>query len=224
MPKSQIQAAIKAEKLGECAKDYCSRKCACIAKRTRIKFECDNCKKTTAKVPSQWCQNNFCSQSCSASFHNARRNYGYRRSKIEIFIEDRLREKYPNLDILFNSKSIITSELDIYIPSLHLAFEINGICHYRPIYGEKKFLGIQRSDARKKERCRELSIALYIIDVSDQGNFTIQSSQKYLDSITELIEKKMVLRAGLQPARSFEHSILSGACMAIPPPEHLTVN
>ena len=32
----------------------------------------------------------------------------------------------------------INSELDVYVPSLNLAFELNGIFHYEPIYGEKK--------------------------------------------------------------------------------------
>jgi len=47
---------------------------------------------------------------------------------------------YPDLVIHFNKKDAINSELDIYIPSLKLAFELNGIFHYEPIFGKENFL------------------------------------------------------------------------------------
>ena len=76
--------------------------------------------------------------SCAATYNNKNKTHGTRRSKLECFIEKKLSELYPDLTIHYNQKDTINSELDIYIPSFKLAFELNGIFHYEPIYGEEK--------------------------------------------------------------------------------------
>lgn len=58
--------------------------------------------------------------------------------------------------------------MDIYIPVLSLAFELNGIFHYEPIYGEGKLLSIQNNDDRKFQACLEHDIELCIINSSEQ--------------------------------------------------------
>ncbi len=45
-------------------------------------------------------------------------------SKLEKWLALQLVTLYPNLDFHFNDKMTIKSELDIYLPSLKLAFEI----------------------------------------------------------------------------------------------------
>lgn len=130
----------------------------------------------------------FCNQSCSASFNNKNKTYGTRRSKLEIYLEQKLTEFYPNLKILYSNKTIIGSELDIYIPSLKLAFELNGIFHYEPIFGNKKLNQTQNNDSNKFQLCQKNNISLCIIDTSSQKRFTEQSSQKFLDIITSIID------------------------------------
>ena len=110
--------------------------------------------------------NVFCSRSCAATFNNRHKSYGYRRSKLEIYIEEQLAIDFPNLPIMFNSKTAIESELDIYVPSLSLAIELSGIVHYKPIYGIDKFMQIQNNDNHKIICCHERSIKLITIDVS----------------------------------------------------------
>ena len=90
-------------------------------------------------------KNNFCSRSCSATFNNKNKTYGTRRSKLEVFLEKELIKLYPDLLFHFNRKDTINSELDIYIPSLKLAFELNGIFHYEPIYGDNKLSPLDKS-------------------------------------------------------------------------------
>ena len=70
------------------------------------------------------------------------------------------------LDISYNKKDIIESELDIYIPSLKLAIELNGIVHYEPIYGSDKLTKIQNNDKQKSIRCYEAGIEFATIDTS----------------------------------------------------------
>ena len=90
--------------------------------------------------------------------------------------------------MIFNGKDTINSELDIYIPSLKLAFELNGIFHYEPIYGKDKLQSIKNNDTRKFQACIEKGISLCIVDSSQQKRFSPKSSQKYLDIIVNIIE------------------------------------
>ena len=92
--------------------------------------------------------------------------------------------------INFCNKEVIGSELDIYIPSLKLAFEIQGIFHYEPIFGQEKLDQIQKNDLEKIQRCEELNIKLIHIDTRTQKRFTEKSSEKYLKEIFTEITKR----------------------------------
>lgn len=170
---------------------FCSLKCHGLFNTTlnTQKVQCLNCNIVFSKKNSAIAKSpkHFCSQSCAALFNNKNKTHGTRRSKLEIWMELKLKELYPNLEILFNSKQIIGSELDIYIPSLKLAFELNGVFHYEPIYGKDKLNQIQNNDSNKFQKCQEKEISLCIIDTSSQKYFTELSSQKYLDIICKII-------------------------------------
>jgi hypothetical protein len=150
---------------------------------------CKNCNKKFLKPHSQIkkTRNNFCSNSCSATYNNTHKTTGNRRSKLEFWLEAELSKLYPELNILYCDKNIINSELDIYIPSLKLAFELNGIFHYEPIFGEEKLKQIKNNDKRKFQACLEKNIELCIIDTSNLSYFKIESAKKYLNIIIDII-------------------------------------
>lgn len=153
---------------------------------------CTNCNKILQRKPSTLRSDNFfCSQSCAATYNNKNKKYGTRRSKLEIYLEEQLRILYPDLEFHFNQKDTINSELDIYIPSLKLAFELNGIFHYEPIYGEDKLSKIQNNDQRKFQACIENGIELCIIDTSQVKYLKKHILEKYLKIISNVIELKM---------------------------------
>jgi hypothetical protein len=139
-------------------------------------------------------KNHFCSRSCSATYNNTHKKTGNRRSKLEVWLEEELGHLFPNLNILYNEKKAINSELDILIPEFNLAFELNGIFHYEPIFGESKLSKIKNNDLRKMQACLENNIELCIIDASSLKYFKPENAQKYLDIVVKIIEKKIKLR------------------------------
>lgn len=178
--------------------EYCSNKCQ-GAKRTEKSYKLVNClncntsfKKSLGEINKT--ANHFCSKSCAATFNNKNKTYGSRRSKLEIYLEQQLTLLYPNLEIVYSSKQTIGSELDIYIPSLNLAFEIQGIFHYEPIFGQEKLEQIQKNDLEKIEKCKELNIQLIQIDTRNQRRFTEKSSKEFLDLIINRITSDPVTR------------------------------
>jgi len=192
---------------------YCSGKCQHKAHITKELVTCKQCGKEFYKVASQVKKhpNNFCCSSCAATYNNTHKTKGYRRSKLELFLEKELNILYPKLEIHYSRKDTINSELDIYIPSLKLAVELNGIFHYEPIYGEEKLKQTQNNDNRKFQACLEKGIELCIIDTSGQKRFTELSSKPFLEIIVNLINTKLsnnknVLQDGILPTNH------SGVC------------
>jgi hypothetical protein len=170
---------------------FCGRDCvyAYRHKDCRFNVTCNCCGKEFTKVKCQIVEggNNYCSNSCNATYINTHKTFGTRRSKLEIWLEDKLTKLYPDLDIHYGRKDAINSELDIYIPSMKLAFELNGIFHYEPIFGKDKLDKIQNNDNRKFQACLEQGIELCIIDTSSQKYVKDSTCQKFLDIIVNIL-------------------------------------
>lgn len=167
-------------------------------KHSKIKIKCPNCSKILFISQSRnndnkrkKCKNSFCNSSCAATYNNKNKTHGSRRSKFELYIEKELVKLFPKINIAFNGKNTINSELDVFIPDLKIAFEINGIFHYKPIYGEEKLKQIQKNDKLKKIQCKKNNIKLYIVDISKQKRFTIDSSLTYLNFIQKTINEHL---------------------------------
>ncbi|MDY7013671.1 MAG: hypothetical protein SVX43_08735 [Cyanobacteriota bacterium] len=174
-------------------RQFCSQECQWLARNKRKQVICTCCGRTFIKEAAQIqkTKNNFCSQSCSASYSNRHKTKGNRRSKLESWLESQLSLLYPDLEIHYNRKDAINAELDIYIPSLSLAIELNGVFHYEPIYGEDKLLQIQNNDARKIKVCLEQGIELKLINTSKFACFKVDKAQKYLQMVTQSIDRKL---------------------------------
>jgi len=170
---------------------FCCFQCSRNFLKKSVNLQCVSCNKIINKTPSLIKQsksgNYFCSRSCAATYNNTHKKHGTRISKLEKWLEIKLIELYPNLEFHFNRKDAINSELDIYIPSLKLAFELNGIFHYEPIYGEDKLQKIQNNDNRKFQACLENGIEFCGIDTSQQKYFKEKTSFKYLNIIISII-------------------------------------
>lgn len=61
------------------------------------------------------------------------------RSKCEQYFQNVLDLIFHNLHIEYNNRKILNPyEIDIWIDSLKLGFEINGGMHYKPAFGPRK--------------------------------------------------------------------------------------
>lgn len=176
--------------------DICSPKCKGEYQRTGAILSCEICGqkiyRKQADIKKSKSKYAFCSRSCSATYNNKFGiPHGTRRSKLEKWLNEHLNIVYPNMEIDYNKKDAINAELDIYIPSLKLAFELNGIFHYEPIFGNDKLVRTQNNDNRKFQACLEKGIELCVIDISGQKYFKENTSQKYLDIIINIITEKI---------------------------------
>lgn len=107
------------------------------------------------------------------------------RSQGEELIIALLRLSFPGLKIVRNDKSVLgRQEIDIHIPTHKIAIEVQGITHYREIYGAQRFIESQERDARKKKNLEELGFTLIEINIS---NFTkenlYQELKKYANAV-----------------------------------------
>ncbi len=190
--KHVIQMGINPQHENTCS--FCSRRCLRLHYHTPPAIcHCEWCQTSFTKNISRHkkTKHHFCCQSCSAKYNNAHKTKGTRISKLEVWLASKLPTLYPNLEFHFNRKDAINGELDIFIPSLKLAFELNGIFHYEPIFGPEKLTSIQNNDMRKSQACLEQGIELCLIDVSSLSYFKEQKAVKFLTIIQNIINLKL---------------------------------
>lgn len=173
--------------------EFCNLQCLGRTKQTKVSCLCSECKIPFTKLSNQFNKtaNHFCSQQCSGIYFQKNKKTGTRRSKLETYLEKELIIAYPTLEIHYNRRDTIDAELDIFIPSLNIAFELNGIFHYEPIYGLDKLDKTISNDKRKFQACLEHNIELCIIDTSNQKYFKENNSVQYLNIIKDIVNKKL---------------------------------
>lgn len=189
--KNHIQSALTGKRSHRFK--HCSPRCQSIDKGGLVECKCAECGVSFEKHLSQMrrTKNHFCSTKCAGKHSAAHKTTGTRRSKLECWIEERLTERYPHLPISYNKTQDIEAELDVCIPSLKLAFELNGIFHYEPIFGSDKLEQIKRRDQNKFAICRERGIGLCVIDTSHIKYHKPKTAQPILDIITRIIDETM---------------------------------
>lgn len=178
---------------------FCSSSCAMKfihPKSPDVIVQCEGCK-TKFSLEGKEFRNRqkrhkgfFCSHSCTAKYYNFQSNKFMRSvSKLEKWLHQELLSRYPTLEILYNNRTICDGlELDLVFPSLQLAVECNGIFHYKPVFGKNR-LDIQISnDYKKRLICEQKRIELLVIDTSTPNKFSIETSIKYLKTITDAID------------------------------------
>ena len=173
LQKNHVQRAIKKTKG---TAEFCSQKCHQQSKSIMKEIKCEQCEVVILRrlcdinrikkgSPAKY---NFCSISCSTTYHNQHKTFGIKRSKAEIYLCNQIKNTFPTLVINECDRDVLPSklELDIYMPTIKLAIELNGPVHYLPIFGEDRLNKQQSRDSIKIKEAIEFKIRLLIIDIS----------------------------------------------------------
>lgn len=145
-------------------------------------------------------KSSYCSGSCRnlhLKLHTHAHSSGTSRSKIEKFVEAKLKLEYKDTKFRFNDKTTIQYELDIYLPDLKLAFELNGVFHYIPIHGKHVLEKIQYRDKQKIIQCQQQGIKLHTIELENKY-FTEERKNKVYDYISKIIRDT---QGGIEPPK-----------------------
>ena len=175
-----------ASKIKRSANHFCSRECSSKNKDQKVEVKCLNCNKFFLKKHDQIQKKprHCCSIQCYRILAKYNKNWGSSRSKLEIYVEQKLTEELT-LNISYNDTSI-GYELDIYSPEMSFAIELNGVFHYKAIFGEKSLLKRQEIDRLKAEECVKRNIKLIVINVSEDKD-NKRTLEKRYNEIKSLI-------------------------------------
>lgn len=80
-------------------------------------------------------------------------------------------------------------EIDILIPEKNIAIELNGPCHYIPIFGEQELKKTQNKDIIKKQKMQDLKLHFFQINI--MGNR--KKSQNILQYSYDNYIKKLLI-------------------------------
>ncbi len=169
---------------------FCSRACSGKHHTKKVEVICLVCDKKFLKPFDRIAKRprHCCSPECAIELVKFQKGWGGRRSKLEIYVEEKLKKEF-DLKFLFN-ETTIGYELDIHIPEIDLAIEINGITHYEPIYGEDIFKKRQYIDGQKIKECLSRNIKLEILKVSRDKNYP-QVLEKRYQEIKNMIQNRI---------------------------------
>lgn len=171
---------------------FCSEYCSNQYKSKKQEVVCLVCKKPFLKKLSEILrrERHCCSKECAVILQRYFKNWGSNRSKLEKAIEKHLTEIF-SFTIDYN-KTDIGYELDIYIPHLNQAIEINGIFHYEPIFGKDELLRRQKVDKLKAEECIKRNINLIVINVSKDKQSKKVMTQR-INEVVDIIRERINL-------------------------------
>lgn len=109
------------------------------------------------------------------------------RSQAESILIDLLRFHFKKLKITTNDRSVLgRQEIDVFLPEIQFAIEIDGPTHSKPIFGQATFERMQEADARKSKKLDELGIKLYRVALPEK-------SSDYYSFLKSEVSNKLVI-------------------------------
>jgi len=108
-------------------------------------------------------------------------------SKIEKHVYNYFSQALAGKEVKHSDWSVLKNqEIDISIPSLKVAIEVQGPAHFFPFYGEKKLKQRQEGDNRKYERLEKLGWKLYCVGAA------MQISRQQVESQCDVIIRELL--------------------------------
>ncbi len=142
---------------------FCSQDCFDIFQDQKTEVKCEKCGKKVWKSPSAMKERHyFCSRQCFSRYAFS-----------ESFVETEFEKLIKPLGIPYyrNNRSVLHGcaknggglELDFYFPTIKFAVEVNGACHYKPIYGQNTLVQVKFRDRNKRRACKRRGIILRVV-------------------------------------------------------------
>jgi very-short-patch-repair endonuclease len=110
-------------------------------------------------------------------------------SNLEKFVCEALEEK--GYKVLFHKQGLIVNdnlELDLFVPSVKTAIEIDGPSHYEPIWGEEKFKKTMQADQDKNSLLLKAGYSIVRIKNTRKNN-TQKFRRELMEKLVETLEK-----------------------------------
>ena len=109
-------------------------------------------------------------------------------SETELFYK--IKSSYPNYTVVhhYREKWLGKQHLDVYIKELRIAFEYQGLQHFKPVDffgGEKAFLENIRRDKLKKEKCKKENVILYEVEPGYNFDDIVSTIDNHIKSISK---------------------------------------
>lgn len=126
----------------------------------------------------------YCSHSCHMRTKNAA-GLTVNTSAAELRIAEQMRDAFPTICIAVNDRTLLPDglEIDIHVPALKLAIELNGPIHSRPIFGNRTFAKTQANDRRKARMLKDAGYRLLTVDVRGTEAVTPERRSTYFDGL-----------------------------------------
>ncbi len=112
----------------------------------------------------------------------------------ETLLANLTKKIFPDTIRQFSPKWIGKFQIDLFIPSLNIAVEYNGVQHYKPIErfgGEEKFIQQQKRDEFIREKCKEFNVTLLEWHYNDKINE--KNVYEFYSKVTDIKEYKRPL-------------------------------
>lgn len=110
-------------------------------------------------------------------------------SKMEVFLKDELANR--GYEVIFHKKGLIVNqdlEIDLYLPTVNVAIEIDGPAHFFPIWGEANLKKHISADARKAGLLLNEGVCLIRVKHLSK-TFTNKNRRDVLEALVNLISK-----------------------------------
>ena len=175
--------------------EFCSPKCSDNRVTNKAEIYTHVCTTCQTEFQSDRKDSKFCGRQCKGKHDIGRnRKISKNRSKAEAYLFNRIRHEFPEIALLANDRAFLEGglEIDIFLPELSLAIEVNGPFHYRPIYGEERLERAQHNDQLKKENLENRSVELLSLDISGPEHKSWKASKIHLEALFQNIIKPLV--------------------------------
>lgn len=158
--------------------DFCGRACRHRDMTKRTMVPCLLCGKLVSRrlCDLKTYSRTYCSKSCAMKDRMRKGELPrkkFKRSKAEAYLSGRLKEGFPNFEVLENSRDLLPQrlEIDLLVPAAKVAIELNGPTHYLPIFGEEELEKVKNRDAIKRDMLRKEGYEFVTIDISSTSKW-----------------------------------------------------